>query len=347
LFASLQAGVIHPKLPEGCSFEVTLDDGTDFGYPSKLAGLERRLLVFNADYVEQNLQWTEGRASPVFFIGADQAEAAAELAKIEGQITTQAAAKTAAETAEKAAEKGFAGFKRDRAKLTASHLHLGGRKYEALALAKDYEAWKTEGATLLSDADFKAAEDTRRLDEPMPRLNPLKFESSSVETAYQFIREICSQSLTTVALEEVQRFPDMLLWLKQGQEFHQANGLQDCLYCGNTITGERKALLASAFDNQVDEFVERLAKTADRLQSLITTLIQLEDAIPAPHALVTELRADFKNTRDQLGSEVRLVRTYLSALQDVLAHKRERPATPADMSVFHREKPDPRRMKLA
>jgi wobble nucleotide-excising tRNase len=70
----------------------------------------------------------------------------------------------------------------------------------------------------------------------------------------------------------------------------------------------------------------------DRLQSLITTLIQLEDAIPAPHALVTELRADFKNTRDQLGSEVRLVRTYLSALQDVLAHKRERPATPADMS---------------
>lgn len=332
LFASLQAGVIHPKLPEGCSFEVTLDDGTDFGCPSKLAGLEQRLLVFNADYVEQNLQWTEGRASPVFFIGADQAEAAAELAKIEGQITTQAAAKTAAETAEKAAEKGFAGFKRDRAKLTASHLHLGGRKYEALALAKDYEAWKTEGATLLSDADFKAAEDTRRLDEPMPRLNPLKFETSSVETAYQFIREICSQSLTTVALEEVQRFPDILLWLKQGQEFHQANGLQYCLYCGNTITGERKALLASAFDNQVDEFVERLAKTADRLQSLITTLIQLEDAIPAPHALVTELRADFKNTRDQLGSEVRLVRAYLSALQDVLAHKRERPATPADMS---------------
>lgn len=332
LFASLQAGVIHPKLPEGCSFEVTLDDGTDFGCPSKLAGLERRLLVFNADYVEQNLQWTEGRASPVFFIGADQAEAAAELAKIEDQITTQAAAKTAAETAEKATEKGFAGFKRDHAKLTASHLHLGGRKYEALALAKDYEAWKTEGATLLSDVDFKAAEDTRRLDEPMPRLNPLKFETSSVETAYQFIREICSQSLTTVALEEVQRFPDMLLWLKQGQEFHQSNGLQDCLYCGNTITGERKAILASAFDNQVDEFVERLAKTADRLQSLITTLIQLEDAIPAPHALVTELRADFKNTRDQLGSEVRLVRTYLSALQDVLAHKRERPATPADMS---------------
>lgn len=332
LFASLQAGVIHPKLPEGGSFEVTLDDGTDFGCPSKLTGLERRLLVFNADYIEQNLQWAEGRASPVFFIGADQAEAAAELAKIEGQITKQAAAKTAAEAAEKAAEKSFAGFKRDRAKLTASHLHLGGRKYEALALARDYETWKTEG-TLLSDADFRAAEDTRRLDEPMPRLSPLKFETSSVETAYQFIREICSQSLTTVALEEVQRFPDMLLWLKQGQEFHEANGLEDCLFCANTIQNERKSILASAFDNQVDDFVQRLAKTAERLQSLISTLIELEEAIPAPHALVTELRADFNNTRDELGRWGRLVRTYLSALQDVLAHKRERPATPANMSA--------------
>lgn len=333
LFASLEAGVIHPKLPGGCSFEVTLDDGTDFGCPSKLTGLERRLLVFNADYIEQNLQWTEGRASPVFFIGADQAEAAAELAKIEGQITKQAAAKTTTEAAEKAAEKSFAGFKRDRAKLTASHLYLGSRKYEALALAKDYEAWKTEGAALLSDADLKAAEDTRRLNEPMPQLSPLKFETSSVETAYQFIQEICSQSLTTVALEEVQRFPDMLLWLKQGQEFHEANGLEDCLFCGNTIPSERKSLLASAFDNQVDEFVERLAKTAERLQSLMSTLMQLEEAIPAPHALVTELRADFKNTRDELGREVRLVRTYLSTLQNVLAQKRVRPATPADMSA--------------
>ena len=333
LFASLEAGVLHPKLPDGCSFEVTLDDGTDFGCPTKPTGLERRLLVFNADYIEQNLQWAAGHASPVFFIGADQAEPAAELAKIEGQITKQAATKTMAEAVEKAADKSFANFKRDRAKITAARLHLGSRKYEAPALARDYEAWKTAGATALTDVELKAAEDTRRLDEPMPRLDLLEFEAASIETAYQFITDICNQSLTMVALDEVQRFPDMLLWLKHGQEFHEANGLKDCLFCGNTIPTERKALLASAFDNQVDQFVARLAKTAERLESVFASLAQLEAVVPAADALVTELRTGFKDTREDVVGAVRSVRAYLGTLQDVLVQKRERPATPADMST--------------
>lgn len=89
LFASLEAAALHPKLPIDCSFEVALDDGTVFGCPSKPSGLERRVAVFNADYIDRNLQWETGRASPVFFIGAEQAEAAADLTKIEAQIVKQ------------------------------------------------------------------------------------------------------------------------------------------------------------------------------------------------------------------------------------------------------------------
>lgn len=333
LFASLEAGAVHSKLPDGCAFEVALDDGAGFGCPAKLTGLEQRLLVFNADYIEQNLQWAAGLASPVFFIGADQADAAAELAKIEALIAGQAVAKNSAEAAEKAADKSFANFKRDRAKLTASHLHLGSRKYEAPALVKDYETWKSDGATVLSDAELKAAEDTRRLAEPMPALRLLEFDPLNIETAYRVISEICGQSLTMVALQEVQRFPDILLWLKHGHEFHEANHLEDCLFCGNPISSERKALLTSAFDGQVDQFVARLAKTAERLQNLLSTLVQLEEAVPAADALATELRPSFQTTRGELVREVRQARKLLSTLESVLAQKQERPATPADMSA--------------
>lgn len=31
LFASLEFDALHPRLPDGCSFDVVLDDGTDFG----------------------------------------------------------------------------------------------------------------------------------------------------------------------------------------------------------------------------------------------------------------------------------------------------------------------------
>jgi wobble nucleotide-excising tRNase len=332
MFASLQSGEAHPKLPEGSTFEVALDDGTVFGCPTNPVGLEQRLLVFNSDYIEQNLQWAAGRANPVFYIGADQADAANELTRVEGEIVKAMARKETAFATERAADKTFANFKRERAKSVASRLHLGSRKYEAPALAKDYDSWKDDEGPTLTDDELKAAEDTRRQDEPLPRLDPVSFDKSTIETAYRFIADVCGQSLATVALDEVQRHPDMLLWLKHGHEYHEANGIDDCLLCGNAISGDRRALLAAALDDRVDQFVTRLTKTAERLADLIETSAQLEALLPALEDLATELRPGFKSIRETVTKDVRMLTEQLGTLETVLSAKRQRPATPADMA---------------
>jgi wobble nucleotide-excising tRNase len=332
LFASLQTGALHPKLPQEGSFDVELDDGAVIGWPAKSSGLEQRLLVFNSDYIEQNLQWSAGRANPVFYIGADQADAANELNRTEQDIQKSEAAKEMAVEAEKSADKIFANFKRERAKLVALHLHLGNRKYEAPALAKDYQSWKAYDGPALTNDELKAAEDTRRLAEPMPRIDPLEFDASNIQKAYTYITDMCGQSLATVALEEAQRFPDMLLWLKRGHEFHERNGLETCLFCGNDISGERRAKLAAALDNQIDQFVTRLERTSERLREVTSTLVGLQQRVPSPDDFMTELRTAFKESREVVNDEVKNTIAYLGTLQDVLTAKRERPASPADMS---------------
>ncbi|MFO7483955.1 AAA family ATPase [Oceanibaculum nanhaiense] len=337
LFSSLQAGTLHKKLPEGCSFEVLLDNGAIFGCPTNPNGLEQRVLVFNTDYIEQNLKWATGVANPVFYIGANQADAAAELTRIEGEIAKAEAAKILAIVEKEAAEKSFASFKRERAKLVASHLHLGNRKYEAPALAKDYETWKGDTGVGLTDKELSAAEDTRRLDEPMPRIEPIAFDATSIITAYRFIVDICGQSMATVALDEVQRHPDMLLWLKRGHEFHQANEIADCLYCGNTISSERRAQLTAALDNQVDQFVARLDKTAERLIAVIATLSDIEKRVSSEDSLVTKLRQDFSEFRKLVLQEVTKTVAYLTSLQGILDAKRIRPASPADIDKLSAE----------
>lgn len=337
LFSSLQAGELHAKLPDGCSFEVVLDDGAAYGCPTNPSGLEQRLLVFNTDYIEQNLQWAAGMANPVFYIGAEQADAAAELTKIEGEIVKAETAYALALAAEKAAEKSFATFKRERAKSTASRLHLGSRKYEAPTLTKDFESWKDDDGTPLTQDELMAAENTRRQDEPMPRIAPIAFEATSIGAAYRFIVDICGQSLTTVALDEVQRYPDMLLWLKHGLEFHQANEMADCLYCGNAISSERRAQLTAALDDQVDQFVARLDKTAERLDAVIATLTDIEERVPSKEALTAELREGFSEARKLVSQEVRNAIAHLSGLRGVLDTKRTRPASPADTSNLSTE----------
>lgn len=337
VFSSLQTGELHKKLPEGCSFELVLDNGTVHGCPINPKGLERRLLVFNSDYIEQNLQWAVGTANPVFYIGADQADAAAELTKVEGEITKAETAKTLALAAERTADKALATFKRERAKSIAARLHLGSRKYEAPALTKDFEIWKDDAGKTLSEDQLRAAEDTRRLDEPMPRIEPIAFDVSSITTAYRFIVDICSQSLTTVALDEVQRHPDMLLWLKHGYEFHQANKSTNCLYCGNEISSERRAQLTAALDDQVDQFVERLTKTAERLNTLTMTLSNIEESAPSKDALAAELREQFSEARKLISQEIKKTIVHFDALQEVIVAKRARPASPADTSKLSAE----------
>ncbi|WP_025828529.1 ATP-binding protein [Acetobacter okinawensis] len=331
LFASLEAGEPHPKLPQGSTFEVTLDNGATFGCPTNPKGLEPRMLVFNSDYIEQNLQWAAGRASPVFFIGADQAEAAAELTRIEGDILKAEVKSEAAAATERAADKTFASYKRERAKTVASRLHLGSRKYEAPALARDFDTWKNHDGPRLTDDELKAAEDTRRLDEPMPRLDLLSFDKATIETAYRFIAEVCGQSLATVALEEVQQHPGMLLWLKHGHEYHETHGLADCLLCGNEIPADRRASLAAALDDRVDQFVARLKRTAERLDGLLESISQLAAQLPVVDDLASELRPGFRDLRQDASKNARQLAEQLRTLQAVLSAKLERPASPADM----------------
>jgi wobble nucleotide-excising tRNase len=101
LFSSLEAGQLHPRLPEDGSFELSLHDGTRLGCPSNPIGLRHQLKVFNSDFVEANLQWAAGQANPVFFIGANQADAAAELARVDGKIEKSRTEITLAEQVQK------------------------------------------------------------------------------------------------------------------------------------------------------------------------------------------------------------------------------------------------------
>lgn len=334
IFASLEAGQLHAKLPAGSSFEVTLDDGTDFGCPTRPSGLERRVLVFNSDFIERNLQWSLGTASPVFFIGAEQAEAAAELARLEAELPELNLHVSACRNADVAAEKAIATFKRDRAKLTASRLHQGNRKYEAPQLTADHNQWASSPLNLLNDGELRAAEDTRRLAEAPPTMSSLSFDPASIAAAFRFVKPICEQSLSTVAMQEVQDYPDMLLWLKQGHEFHRHASLSTCLFCGNELTSERTSLLAAALDNQIDQFIERLARTADRLRGVVENLEGLTAELPLADAFAAELRATFIEARGKLLSAIQPCHQYLRELEAALRAKRERPASPSDTSAL-------------
>jgi wobble nucleotide-excising tRNase len=155
LFSSLQVGALDPKLPEGAKFTVALNDGSTIEFPNNLHVLESRLHVFNTDYVDQNLHWSLGRAKPVFYIGKDQAQAAAQLQVIEDEIGSLKAQLVVLDKDAKSTEKQFNSFRTQSARQIATCIGAVGRAYEATHFDKDYENYKHDGLPPLTDEQLR------------------------------------------------------------------------------------------------------------------------------------------------------------------------------------------------
>src|SRR3954452_20948047 len=86
VFSCLQSGKSQIGLPEGSGFGLELSNGAVLTTPDKLSGLEDHVCIFNSDFVERHLRWAEGKATSIFYISQEQADAAAELKTCETEL---------------------------------------------------------------------------------------------------------------------------------------------------------------------------------------------------------------------------------------------------------------------
>lgn len=295
LFTSLEDGSRDARLPAGASFEVELEDGTVLGTAGTLTGLEGRLAVFNADYVTANLQWTDRTASPIYYIGADQADAAARIRDVEAALPVRRSALQAAEKAAADADKLLGTYKRDRAKLIASHLHTHNRKYEANHLAADYEANRHVGVEVLTNDQVTALEGVLRLDAPAPKVAIGAFAFAGLGEALRRSASLARQSIGSFMLDEIERHPEMLQWVKAGHEYHAEHKLNTCLHCAGAITQERSEALSLAFDGKISGFIADLETARDGLRDAAAALRTARAETPVPAMITAGLQGEYQS----------------------------------------------------
>jgi wobble nucleotide-excising tRNase len=348
VFASAQSGQIDPALPDNCTFEFELENGSYLS-STNLAGLEKHILVFNADFIDRNLQWTKGLARPVFYIGREQAEAAAELATKETQLQTHQKKIEEAKSGQQAAERSLSIFRRERAKLISEQGGFSGRAYEARHLEQDFAAFKTEDDTLLSEAEIDSARVTSRLDgvRSLPELaavSPLKKET------FDELRVLISETPGTTILKDLEKHPDMLLWVKRGFEYHRRIPLDICLFCDNPISAERLTKLEQTFDDRLERFLERIKICRTKIENKMTELNALVISLHHPTALLGKLVSKYSEARDQLGKAADEARALTSQALDIVTRKGDRPTQqiePSDLADSHAVKTALERLQTA
>lgn len=333
LFTSLEKGARDTRLPSGSGFEVELDDGTRLGTDSTLTGLGGRLAVFNADYVSSNLQWADRTASPIYYIGADQAEAAARIRELETALPVRRTALQAATKAAADADKLLGTHKRDRAKLIASHLHAGTRKYEANHLANDYDANLHIGVEALTDVQLASLEAVLRLDAPTPKVTIGAFAFTDLAETIRRSVALAGQSIGGVMLDEIERHPEMLQWVKAGHEYHTAYDLETCLYCAGMITKERSDSLSRVFDDKVSGFITDLEAARTSLFEASAELRTARADTPVPTMITAGLQGEYQSIIGEAKTIFPVLDKLISDAQERVEAKLAAPTRAVDFNT--------------
>jgi wobble nucleotide-excising tRNase len=333
LFASLQGGSSDPMLPENCSFEFEMETKSYLKAPGNLKGIEKHILVFNTDFVDRNLQWNNSAANPIFYIGREQAEAAADLARKENQLTEIIRESAEAVKLQQAAEKALSTFKRGRAKLVSEQGRFVGRSYEAGQLEQDFADLSSECDAPMSQEALDVARSICAR-ESIDRVSALVEEAELKADILAEIINLSNETPGTIVLEGLQRHPDMLLWVKKGFEYHQGNGLETCLFCDNPITPERTEALEQIFNDHLDQFLQRLRFCREQVVVITQSLLALQSRIPAPSLLLGEFSFDYEQAQTRLVEEIETAKSLLTGAGDILQEKSEYPTRKINVQAF-------------
>ena len=299
LFTCLEQGHHHHDMPEGCRFEVEMDDGIVYGSPNSLRGLEGRVCVFNTDFIERSLQWKTGRAASIFYISEQQAEAAGELARKQTALGARRDTAAAELETARARERALSTYKTERARTISGALHVTGRRYEAPQLQSDFENLKVDGNNVLFEEVLNDLEDVARQSAPPPPLDHVPDCSPELVRAIESARSFAELSVAQTALEEIEWHPAMVPWLKDGHEYHLAHELETCLFCANPLTEERKRQLAEALDGRLSRLMDELGVAQEAVRVAMSDATA-RDRWPAVNDLEGSLRTSFTKARNDL-----------------------------------------------
>lgn len=329
IFASLGAGERDGKLPAG-EFTCRLSDGSRVGSEGGLEVTRDKVAVFNADFVEQNLDWNEDRALPVY-IGSQQVELGKELEAKEAQIAKMAGELAAAMTREKEAYRAFTERKKSIAREIFEDTRPLNNAYNAGHLERDYSNRKFDRTTL-DTGRLRELKSVVNQSEPKPALQELGSLPEGVPDLVVRASRLLGETVGTFSLAEVDDHPEMAGWIRQGFEYHESHSLETCLHCGNNLTQERREALAKAFDDRFERLVSSIDALAEKVGDAREWLRNRRP--PSANDLSDDLTGRYSAAVATWGGVQDRLGDAFAALAEALELKRVRPNVPIEAGAL-------------
>jgi wobble nucleotide-excising tRNase len=314
LFSYLETGssVSHPDL----EYEIESEDGNC----KHGSSFNRKIRVFNHDYVENNVQLLGGKANPIFILGEENKEIAEQIEADEESLQVLERLKQTKEEEKeiKETEKGKS-FTNVASVIGANLVGSSTRNYRKPDAERDFVA--LTNPKVLSEDEFAHHRDVVKQEqkEKISLIEPnIVFDLSAL---YEEVSKICAETVEVNVIEELADHPEVSRWVEDGLKFHNHDS-QNCEFCGSTIpTGRLNALLGHF--NEADKRLKE--KIESKVQGL-RNVIQIVEGVQLPNKaqFYSDLQTPFTSKAMSFSQEKDNFCKELAVIVDVLESKKQK-----------------------
>lgn len=296
--------------------------------------LSESICVFNVDFVNHNIRWSEGTANRLLLIGAMTANLSNDLRTLKDKKnkTTEdiETKKNEKETADKEKDKLLTENARTiKSILTTSAKQDNYNNYNRSPLSATLD-------DLLSNPNpeqYKLTDenDKKRIDlirqQPMGMISAIK----AVPVIEQSILTECEKILETTPLSPnpIEKLKlDTILndWVSTGYNIYKEKDEKECQFCLQPIPNDRLKALEQHFSKEYENFIDKINNIKDKITSYRSNL----DAIK-PHDkanLFTHLQEEYVEACNNLNAEKQKLLDSIHSILEKLDTKRNNPFAP-------------------
>ena len=295
-------------------------------YPTKIR-------VFNSDYIEENIGQIEGKINPIYIIGKPQKDLIKEIEEHKDKLQTFIDEKDVKEEEKniltKKRNKDFTDIARDISKVSgqATRRYHKPNAEEKFKVLKESEDFKILTSGVLEQYESKVQQ--KLLDEiTPPNLEKMNLGcddvareillSDAITIIAQKVQEICPQKSDSLAIERLQKNPDIAEWVEKGIALHSTHKSETCEYCLQQLPKNRIDTIAKHF-NDSDR------KLKENIEAIITDIATLKENFYnlsyGSGYLYEDLRDDYKNKVASFENSKEQTISHLEKMKSILQEK--------------------------
>ena len=288
-----------------------------------------QVMVFNKDFVEENVFTETGDAALIFYIGKENVEKQKELGALRELYIKKEKEFKEQDAIEKKCEVKLEQLETKTAKeiketlLSSAHANYNNyskKQYKSKASSLfGLDDWDKYLLTDEQKCVCRQQKDAKLMDS----LPSLSMDISSIIEMHTKVKDLLQVTVVSNVISTFVSNHELAEWAKEGLSFHKKVHSKDCLFCGGPLDAHRMKKLESHFNAEYEMFISSLDSLIKLLDDYKSRIANFQ--MYGSDNLYAHLRVKYAQECDNVRACLPEISKYLDELISALQGKRSSP----------------------